>query len=81
MNYNHLRSRIRALEIEHPEPGPWPPGPESKGSLLKLLYDELIMAGVEMPQERPEDPLMFMLKKSAELVDWSEDCTVPNIGG
>ena len=55
---------LRRLQRLEPEPGylePWPPDVE--GSLSKVLYDQMIAEGVELPVERPgKDTVMCLLE-------------------
>lgn len=63
MSYNHLRSRIKSLEQDHPEPGPWPP----ESGLGKIFYDELIEQGIDVqPPPKGESPIIHLLKLCAE---------------
>ena len=64
---------LRRLQRLEPEPGylePWPP--DVKGSLSKVLYDQMIADGFELPVERPgKDIVMCLLEINAPRV-WAD---------
>ena len=75
MRFAALLRRIAKMEPGPEYTEPWPPDVE--GSLSKLLYDQMIAEGVEMPVERPgKDILMCLLKLDAPRVwgDYAEAC-------
>ena len=73
--YSPYLRRLQRLEPEPEYIEPWPPDVE--GSLSKLLYDQMIAEGVELPAERPsKDIVMFLLELDAPSVwgDYAEAC-------
>jgi hypothetical protein len=73
--YSPYLRRLQQLEPEPEYIEPWPPTEE--GSLSKLLYDQMMAEGVELPVERPgKDILMCLLEIDAPRVwaDYDEAC-------
>ena len=73
--YSPYFRRLHRLEPEPEYIEPWPPDVE--GSLSKVLYDQMIAEGVELPAERPgKDIVMCLLKLDAPSVwgDYAEAC-------
>ncbi len=59
--YSPYLRRLQRLEPEPEYFEPWPP--DVKGSLSKVLYDQMIAEGVELPVERPgKDIVMCLLE-------------------
>lgn len=74
--YSPYFRRLQQLEPEPEYIEPWPPDVE--GSLSKVLYDQMIAEGVEMPVERPgKDIVMCLLQLDAPRVwaDYVEPCS------
>jgi hypothetical protein len=65
--YSPYLRRLQRLEPEPEYLEPWPPIEE--GSLSKVLYDQMIAEGVELPVERPgKDVVMCLLGLNAPRV-------------
>ena len=65
--YSPYLRRLQRLEPEPEYIEPWPPDVE--GSLSKVLYDQMIAEGVELPVERPgKDIVMCLLELNATWV-------------
>ncbi len=67
--------RLQRLEPEPEYIEPWPPTKE--GSFSKVLYDQMMVEGVELPVERPgKDILIFLLEINAPRAwaDYDEAC-------
>jgi AAA+ ATPase superfamily predicted ATPase len=74
--YSPYLRRLQRLEPEPEYIESWPPTEE--GSLSKILYDQMIAEGVELPVERPgKDIAMYLLKLDALRVwaDYVEPCS------
>ena len=68
--YSPYLRRLQRLEPEPEYIEPWPPTEE--GSLSKVLYDQMIAEGVELPVERPgKDVAMCLLELNAPRV-WED---------
>ena len=68
--YSPYFRRLQRLEPEPEYIEPWPQNEE--GSLSKVLYDQMIAEGVELPAERPsKDIVMFLLELDAPRV-WED---------
>jgi hypothetical protein len=73
--YSPYHRRLQRLEPRPEYIEPWPPDVE--GSLSKILYDQMIAEGVEMPVGRPgKDIVMCLLQLDAPRVweDYAEAC-------
>ena len=63
MSYERLLSRLKDLEPERVELGPWPP----ESGIGKILYDEMVEKGFEVPKPpEGESPLIHLLKLGAK---------------
>lgn len=68
--YSPYLRRLQRLEPEPEYIEPWPP--DVVGSLSKVLYDQMIAEGVELPVERPgKDIVMYLLELNAPMV-WED---------
>ena len=73
--YSPYLRRLQRLEPEPEYIEPWPPTEED--SLSKVLYDQMIAEGVELPVERPgKDIVMCLLQLDAPRIwgDYAEAC-------
>ena len=63
MSYDRLLSRLKALEPERVDLGPWPP----ESGIGKILYDEMVEKGIEVPKPpEGEATLIYLLKLGAK---------------